>query len=101
MATLYIDQFQLAGNNGFNTVQAPLQPPLVATTALSVSGTSAATSFLNEKTTLVRLQADTNCFVIFGTNPTAITSSSTPLSVGTPEYFAVPAGGTLKIAAIL
>jgi len=101
MATLYIDQYQLAGNNGFNTIQAALQPPLAATTAQTVTGTSAASAFLNEKTSLVRLVADTNCFVIFGTNPTAITSSSTPLFVGTPEYFSVPPGGTLKIAAIL
>ena len=93
MATLYIDQYQTTGNAGFNTVQAAQQPPVVATTALTVTGTTAATSLLNEKTTLVRLQADTNCFVIFGTSPTGIEYDAQVSKAGQTDQGVVHVGG--------
>ena len=98
MATLYITEFQTTGNTGFNTVQAARQPAL-ADQALTISGTSAQSSPFNEKTSLVRLQTDTACCVLFGTNPTATTSKML-LAVNVPEYFAVPIGEKYEVAAI-
>jgi hypothetical protein len=99
MATLYITEFSFQGKDGASdTIPAAMQLPLAEQTR-TVSSTSAQSSTLNAQTTLVRLQTDTACFVLFGTNPTA-TVSKMPLAVNTPEYFCVPVNSGFKIAAI-
>ena len=98
MPTLYISEFQTTGNAGFNTVQAARQPAM-ADQPVTISSVSAQSAAFNEKTSLVRVQTDTACFITFGTNPTA-TTSKTPIAVNVPEYFAVPVGEKYKIAAI-
>lgn len=99
MATLYITEFGVMGKDGANDVIPCAQQLPIAEQTRSLSGTSAQSSALNAQTKYVRLQTDFDCFVLFGTNPTALTTSM-PLAANTPEYFGVPGGITLKIAAI-
>lgn len=99
MATLYITQFSQQGaDTSAHTIPAALVPE-VAVQALTISGTSAASSAFAGNTTIVRLQSDTACWITFATSPTA-TTSKTPLAANTAEYFCVIAGGALKVAAI-
>lgn len=104
MATLYITEYGKLGQvalDGFGPsgpTQAALEPAL-ANQAVAISGTSAASSAFNANTMLVRLYTDTACWVTFATSPTA-TNAKTPLAANAPEYFAVPLGGTYKVAAI-
>jgi hypothetical protein len=99
MATLYITEFCMQGKDGAaTTIPAAMQLPLAEQTR-SLTASSAQSSALNAQTTLVRLQTDTACFILFGANPTA-TTSKMPLAINTPEYFCVPENCGFKIAAI-
>jgi hypothetical protein len=75
---------------------------------VTVSGASAQSAPFIQGARLVRLVSTTDCYVAFGTNPTAV-ATSVLLPAGQPEYFAVKpgwrvaaiqatAGGTLNIA---
>lgn len=99
MTYLYISEFALAGHDANGKVAQVAHQPAVADQRISISGTSAQSAALNSSTALVRVQADVACAITFGTDPTA-TSSSTPLAADAAEYFTVPIGGSLKIAAI-
>ena len=62
-------------------------------------GTSSAQSAAFAATTkVVRLSSNNNCFLAFGSNPTA-TTSSTYLAANTDEVFKIDGG--MKIAAIV
>lgn len=99
MATLYITEYSQQGaDSSAHTVPAALVPE-VAVQAVAISGTSAASAAFAGNTTIVRLQSDTACWVTFATSPTA-TTSKTPLSANSPEYFSVIAGSGLKVAGI-
>jgi len=67
------------------------------THTLSFTGTSQQTPAFNKNTIVVRVYANQDCFLEFGLNPTA-TSSSMPLPAGVVEYFKVQ--DAEKIAAI-
>jgi len=82
-----------------------------ATQTISFTGTSAQSSALGSATNLVRLYSTEECFVAFGSNPTA-SSSTVPLGPKNPEYVQVNPGeliaaisngtnGTLYITEIL
>ena len=98
MATLYITELNCQGvDNGKHIVPAAILPALVNQT-VTISATSAQSSALGEFTTLVRLYTDTPCFVLVGTNPTALTTSL-PMAAGSAEYFCVIPNTAMKIAA--
>lgn len=97
MATLYIAEYKNMGAAG-DTVPAAMLPALNHQ-AVTISGTSAQSAAMNAQTRFVRVQSDTNCFLLGGTNPTA-TTSSMPLTAFVPEYFAVPENVSFKIAGI-
>lgn len=62
--------------------------------------TAAASAAFNAKTRFVRVVADADCRIVFGTAPTA-TSTDTLMAAGQPEYFGVNAlGGPYKISAV-
>jgi hypothetical protein len=97
MTVLYVTEFRSAGHVGPATVQAPRIPSLgTQTVAIAATSTQTATAFRDD-TSLVRLAARADCHVIFGTNPTATTSSMFMPS-GSVEYFDVPPGSALKVA---
>jgi len=82
--------------------------PRIAAQKKDYSSTSVQSSAFGASTHLVRLVATTNCYVAFGTDPTADTSSLL-LIANVPEFFGVKPGekvavlrsasdGTLSIA---
>ena len=98
MATLYITELNCQGvDNGKHIVPAALMPAL-DNQAITISSTSAQSAALEAATTMVRLYTDTACFVLFGANPTALTTSM-PLAAGAAEYFCVIPNTSVKIAA--
>lgn len=97
MPTLYITEFKEMPNNRDikNFPQAAMLPALT-TQAVSFT-TSTASAAFGVDTRFVRIQADADCHIKGGTDPTA-TTSDLPLVAGAPEYFGVTPGQ--KIAAI-
>jgi hypothetical protein len=99
MTTLYITEFRLLSKDGASDVVPAAMQPALANQTRSLSTSSAQSTAFNTQTAMVRLQTDVDCFVLFGTDPTA-TTSSMPLAANTPEYFGVPKGMSFKVAAI-
>lgn len=98
MATLYITEFAFEGADYTgHEVQVAMQPP-VAEQTVAIAGASAQSAALNGNTRLVRVSPDAICSVLFGSNPTALTTSMR-MAAGQVEYFAVQPG-TTKIAVI-
>lgn len=101
MPTLYISEFASLKAYPFTPVMpAAVAPSLADQAGVTIGAASAQSDAVGTQTQLVRLFADANCSVKFGTDPTA-TNSSTPLAANMPEYFQVPAGSALKIAVIV
>lgn len=71
-----------------------IQLPPVATQNRSLTGTSQQSSAFNTATKIVRLKSDVDCYVEFGTSPTAATTSL-HLTAGAVEYFGVKPGDVL------
>jgi len=101
MSKLYINEFS---NLAKDSTGATLPVPLAVETGglnqvITIGATSLASARLNDNTTFVRVLSDVNCFVAYGTNPTA-TNSSFRLIASRPEIFGVQAGRGMKIAVI-
>jgi len=99
MPTLYITEFSSSGTNERGGLSPIAMTPSVADQAIAIGASTAQSALLNAATGCVRLTADVNCSVKFGTNPTA-TLTTMRLAAGGVEYFGVPKDGTLKIAVI-
>ena len=99
MANLNITEYGDFGKGPDGTpMQAGLEPALF-TDNVSFT-TSTQSSAFNRKTRLVRLVSDTACYVKFGTNPTATTSTDCKLAANVVEFFCVPQGESYKVAAV-
>lgn len=98
MATLYITQFKSVGILPGREMQAAMVPPL-AEQAMSFTVTTASNAF-NVDAGLIRLHTDADCYIEFGTAPTATTSNGIKMIAGQTEYFSLkkPVDG-LKVAA--
>lgn len=95
MANLYITEYSNLGLNG----NAPI-PQEPAVTGQNVSfTTSTASAAFNERTRFVRLVASADCYVKFGTGPTATTSDQF-LSAEMEYFRGVPEGKAYKVAAV-
>lgn len=67
---------------------------------IDFNGTSAqCANSVHDFTRVIRLASTKHCYIKLGDNPTASTST-TFLPRNTPEYFAVPQTGNMKVAAI-
>jgi hypothetical protein len=99
MPTLFITEAGHMGKDGASDVVPVMQMPALANQAITISSTSAQSAALNAATTIVLLQSDTDCWVVFGANPTA-TALMMPLPADVERYLGVPKGAGLKIAAI-
>jgi hypothetical protein len=99
MPNLYVTEFSTEAIDSLGRIMPVAKAPAVAEQVVVFTGTSAQSATLNAQTTLVRLQADGNCSVLFSPNPTATTSSMRLVS-GQAEYFGVQANSGLKVAAI-
>ena len=98
MAVLYIAEYDKMGIIRGQQTAIALEPP-VAEQTVSIAGSSAQSSAFNAATRYVRLHTDAICSVLFGTDPTA-TAAKKRMAANQTEYFAVPAGGTHKVAVI-
>jgi len=95
---LYISEFAALGTASGAIAQVA-QEPEVTNQLVDFSGGVASSAAFNTKTSYVRVVCDTQCAVLFGTAPTALTSSKL-LPALLPEYFAVPKGASYKISVI-
>jgi len=66
---------------------------------VAYAGTSVQSSLFQDQTSIVRLYATSDCYVAFGENPTASTSSMF-LPAGVIEYFGVPPDSEWQLAVI-
>lgn len=64
------------------------------------SGASAPSAALASETTVVRLCADVDVWVLFGAAPVAAAATSVRLPAGAIEYVRVPPGIVAKVAAL-
>jgi hypothetical protein len=81
----------------------PSQPtatlgPEPGTNQIVTFTTSTQSTAFKSNTTMVRLHTDTNCFIKFGLNPTAVTATDARMAAGQTEYFKVLPG--YKVAAV-
>ena len=96
MSKLYISEYaELPVSKNGQLIQAPIMPSI--TTQVVTFTTSTQSSAFNASTKFVRIHSDAICSFLFGTNPTA-TTSSPRMVAGATEYFAVSPG--LKVAVI-
>jgi hypothetical protein len=95
---LYISEYAAVGV-AQGTVAQVAAEPILANQLVDFSGGVASSAAFNAATSYVRVVCDTQCAVLFGTAPTALTSSKL-LPALLPEYFAVPKGSAYKISVI-
>jgi hypothetical protein len=95
---LYISEYAAVGA-AQGTVAQVAAEPVLANQLLDFSGGVTSSAAFNAATSYIRVVCDTQCAVLFGTAPTATTSSKM-LPALLPEYFAVPKGQSYKISVI-
>ena len=98
MGILYITEFADEGKDQSGNLAPVAMMPPIAQQAITFT-TSTQSAVLNAQTRLVRLHTDSICSVRFAVNPTAVTTDAR-LAANMTEYFAVPPGSGLKIAAV-
>lgn len=101
MAILYVTEYAdgayVAASHSITVLAEPALVDQVITTGAS----SAQSSTFQNNTRFVRLQLDTGQVnVKFGTNPTAVLSTSARLQAGQDRILGVPMGAGFKVAAI-
>lgn len=67
---------------------------------ITISGTSAQSTAItadSRRRKRVRLFTDTDCFVTWGSDPTAASGSSRPMGAENPEYFDIEAGHKIAV----
>lgn len=95
MAVLYISEYP--GVPFFNgTPLSMVSEPATTDQTVAISGSSAQSSTFKNSTNIVRLNTDTICSVLFGTNPTALTTSKR-LAANQTEYFGVLPGQKVAV----
>ena len=96
MAVVYIEEFPESpvGKNG-QIIPAGRQPSL-ATQVVSITVGSLQSAAFNAKTKFIRMHADSVCSYLFGSNPTA-TTTTPRMAANQTEYFAVNAGDKVAV----
>ena len=100
MATLYITVFEAAVSTALGDPIQQLTITVGGASAQSTALTSSGTGTAANKKRTVRMFSDTDCFIAWGEDPTALNDGSGGIAVGTetPEYFSITAGH--KVACI-
>lgn len=90
MADAYITEYSELARDALDyTIQAGKEPGIFQKVTFTTSTQSAA--FGNE-TRFIRLVSDTDCYIEFGVNPTAVNVTDTLVKANTPEFFGVIPG---------
>jgi hypothetical protein len=97
MAVLNITEFRGAMIQS-NVMTPAYRVPEIATANLTFTGTSAASSAFNSATNVVRLIPDADCYITFGTDPTATNTKIKMLAGQIGDFWLDRTG--LKVAAI-
>lgn len=87
MATLYISEYSATSKESGNNPIQVAQEPALTDQAVTFTTATQSNKFA-DATKLVRVIADANCHIAFGTNPTA-TAGNKLLIANTVEYFGV------------
>lgn len=95
---LYISEYAAIGTASGIVAQIA-QESVLTNQLVDFSGGVASSAAFDTRTSYIRVVCDTQCAVLFGTAPTATTSSKM-LPALLPEYFAVPKGSSYKISVI-
>jgi hypothetical protein len=101
MALLYISEYaQPAILNGLTVLAG--QEPSTDQSPVATSAASAQSAAFKNNTQLVRLHNDSSSAIciVFGANPTAVTSTQKRMAANATEYFAVTPSSGLKVAAV-
>lgn len=98
MSLLYIEEFATQAIGFRGPIPAPQQPPVALQVVDYSSGVAQSAAF-NVNTNFVRIHTDVVCSRLFGTNPTALTTSPR-MAAGDTEYHGVTAGANMKVSAI-
>jgi hypothetical protein len=100
MATLYITEFTGVAFPGVegNSFQAPLEPG-TDQAPLAIGASPQQSAAFGPNTRVVRVNCDSVCSILFGTNPTAATSNRR-LAANQTEYFGVNPGTGLKLSVV-
>ena len=103
MSYLTIAEYSELGRDADeNLIPAPAVPP--ATTQNITFSTTTQSAALDKRTCFVELCADANCRIVWGTNPTATTTTGTRLPAGAIVFYPVARGyqgaNTLKLAVV-
>lgn len=97
MSNLSITEYRSVGRDVNGSPLPAGLAPAVTIQNVTFTATAAASNAFNDETVFVRIVADADCRIVFGTAPTA-TSTDTLMVAGNAEYFGVKAG--LKVSAI-
>lgn len=94
MSTLYITELNTPVLD-----TSVINQPEVASQTVTVSGVTAVSAAFQQQTNVIRIQCDGICSIKVGAAPTA-TTGNMRMVAGQTEYFHIPQGSNLKIAAI-
>lgn len=97
MATLYITEYKDLPFEAGHLIPVATEPAEVDQTPVTFTTSSQSAAF-NNQTTFVRILADADCHVLFGTNPTA-TANNQKLISNVEYWRGVPKGQSYKVAA--
>lgn len=103
MAILFISEYaKKATDQRGHQVEAGEEPALTHQKVTFTTTTQSAA--FNNDTAFIRAISDTDCYLLFGENPTAVTATNILLKANTVEFFgtnrAVVQGAGLKVAAV-
>ena len=73
-----------------------VKEPAIDTQAIPFSTVASSVAF-NDSTRIVRVASDTQCYIKFGSNPTAVTADSMLIPAFGVEYFGVNPGDKISV----
>lgn len=98
MAKLFIKEYKVLGDDDRTVAQIPQEPGTDQTPLDFTSGEQKSDVF-DDETKIVMLEADADCHILFGENPTATTDNE-PLKAGVTKYKGVDKNSDLKVSVI-
>lgn len=99
MSELVITEYENLGRDLSGVLIPVGEEPALTTQLVSFTSSSIQSVAFNAKTRFVRVIADVDTRLLFGTNPTAI-QTNLHLPSGIAEYFGIQVGRSHKVAAI-
>lgn len=97
MPIAYVTEYAELASCDTGVVQAGLEPNLAVQKIDFGAGVAATPAVFNDKTRFVRVWSDTAGYIKFGSSPTAVTATDTPISATTAEFFGVRPGQSMSI----